>query len=56
MPENDRKIWERYSRQVLFAPIGRAGQEKLLNSRVAVIGYHHEIEAAIEAVYALAGY
>ena len=37
MPDNDRKIWERYSRQVLFAPIGRAGQEKLLNSRVAVI-------------------
>ena len=32
------KLWERYSRQVLFAPIGRAGQEKLLQSRVAVIG------------------
>jgi len=29
---------ERYSRQVLFAPIGEAGQEKLLQSKVAVIG------------------
>lgn len=28
MPDDDRKIWERYSCQVLFAPIGRAGQEK----------------------------
>jgi adenylyltransferase/sulfurtransferase len=32
------KVWERYSRQVLFAPIGRVGQERLLRSRVAVIG------------------
>jgi molybdopterin-synthase adenylyltransferase len=30
--------WERYSRQVLFSPIGRSGQEKLLKSRGAVIG------------------
>lgn len=28
----------RYSRQILFAPIGRAGQEKLLQSRVAIVG------------------
>ena len=29
---------ERYSRQVLFNPIGKSGQEKLLNSRVLLIG------------------
>jgi len=29
---------ERYSRQVRFAPIGRAGQEKLGNSRVLIVG------------------
>ncbi len=29
---------ERYSRQILFAEIGKAGQEKLLNSRVLLIG------------------
>lgn len=28
----------RYSRQILFAPIGRTGQEKLANSRVAIVG------------------
>lgn len=28
----------RYSRQILFAPIGRAGQEKLRQSRVAIVG------------------
>ncbi len=28
----------RYSRQILFAPIGRAGQERLANSRVAIVG------------------
>lgn len=28
----------RYSRQILFAPIGEAGQRKLLASRVAVVG------------------
>jgi len=38
MSGDDSKFWERYSRQVLFAPIGRAGQERLLQSRVAVIG------------------
>jgi len=29
---------ERYSRQILFRPIGRSGQEKLALSRVAVVG------------------
>ena len=29
---------ERYSRQILFAEIGRAGQEKLLNARVLIVG------------------
>ena len=29
---------ERYSRQILFREIGREGQEKLLNSRVLIVG------------------
>ena len=29
---------ERYSRQILFSPIGRTGQERLLNSRVLIVG------------------
>ena len=29
---------ERYSRQILFPEIGKAGQEKLLNSRVLIVG------------------
>src|SRR5882757_4825380 len=29
---------ERYSRQVLFREIGKAGQEKLLNSRILLVG------------------
>lgn len=29
---------ERYSRQILFSEIGRNGQEKLLNSRVLIVG------------------
>jgi molybdopterin/thiamine biosynthesis adenylyltransferase len=29
---------ERYSRQILFAPIGEAGQERLLAARVAIVG------------------
>ena len=29
---------ERYSRQILFPEIGAAGQEKLLNSHVAIVG------------------
>lgn len=28
----------RYSRQILFQPIGRSGQEKLINSRVLLVG------------------
>jgi len=28
----------RYSRQILFAPIGEEGQQKLLNARVAIVG------------------
>jgi len=34
----ERQNLERYSRQILFSPLGIAGQEKLLKSRVAVIG------------------
>ena len=29
---------DRYSRQVLFQPIGEAGQRRLINSRVVIIG------------------
>ncbi len=29
---------ERYSRQILFNPIGKSGQERLLNSRVLLVG------------------
>jgi molybdopterin-synthase adenylyltransferase len=29
---------ERYSRQILFKPIGQAGQQKLLNSRAVIVG------------------
>ena len=32
------EISERYSRQVLFEPIGEAGQQKLFQSRVAIVG------------------
>jgi len=32
------ELHERYSRQVLFAPLGAEGQEKLLASRVAIVG------------------
>src|SRR6476620_3361847 len=32
------ELHERYSRQVLFAPLGAEGQEKLLASRVAFVG------------------
>src|SRR6185436_6965949 len=34
----DAKARERYSRQLLFKGIGEAGQEKLLLSRVAIVG------------------
>lgn len=30
--------WERYSRQILLEQIGEEGQEKLLNSRVLIVG------------------
>lgn len=29
---------ERYSRQILFQPIGKTGQEKLINSKVLIVG------------------
>src|SRR5438046_7486520 len=32
------EIRERYSRQMLFAGIGEAGQQRLLNARVAIVG------------------
>lgn len=35
---NDRYTLERYSRQVFFGPIGEAGQKKLRDARVTVIG------------------
>lgn len=31
-------LWDRYSRQILFRPIGREGQEKLARSRVLIVG------------------
>ena len=34
----DAKLRERYSRQILFEPIGEAGQERLRQSKVAIIG------------------
>jgi len=34
----DSEIHERYSRQILFAGIGEAGQRRLLASRVAIVG------------------
>ncbi|HEX6923532.1 MAG TPA: ThiF family adenylyltransferase, partial [Bacillales bacterium] len=30
--------WERYSRQMLFSPIGEAGQQKLLQKSVLIVG------------------
>ncbi|UTR14431.1 ThiF family adenylyltransferase [Salipaludibacillus sp. LMS25] len=33
-----RENWARYSRQMLFSPIGQAGQEKLSTSKVLIIG------------------
>lgn len=38
MPLSSKAMNERYSRQVLFRPIGEAGQQKLASARVAVIG------------------
>lgn len=37
-PEHIEIDRERYSRQMLFAPIGEAGQAKLLRSRIAIVG------------------
>jgi len=36
--ENPSSFRERYSRQILFRPIGESGQQKLASSRVAIIG------------------
>lgn len=38
MPSSTKVMSERYSRQVLFRPIGEAGQKKLASASVAVIG------------------
>lgn len=37
-PALDRDQAERYSRQILFRPIGEAGQRRLLTSHVAIVG------------------
>ena len=34
----DPKLYEKYSRQILFAEIGEAGQQRLLGSRAALVG------------------
>ena len=34
----DSRNQERYSRQILFAPLGEAGQHQLLDARVAIVG------------------
>ena len=34
----DPKLYEKYSRQILFAEIGEAGQQRLLESRAALVG------------------
>lgn len=44
----------RYSRQVLFAPIGNEGQERILRSRVAIVGCG-ALGAALAATMARAG-
>lgn len=38
IPENDEGRHGRYSRQILFSPIGPAGQERIRRSRVLVVG------------------
>jgi molybdopterin-synthase adenylyltransferase len=48
------ELQERYSRQVLFAGIGPEGQERLLNSRVAIVGCG-ATGSAIAALLARAG-
>src|SRR5687767_11111088 len=37
-PPSEAAMNERYSRQILFGDIGKAGQEKLLESRVLIVG------------------
>ena len=37
-PEDPALNGERYSRQVLFAPLGRAGQERLARAHAAIVG------------------
>ncbi len=32
------RIFERYSRQILFSGVGEKGQQRLLDARVAVVG------------------
>src|ERR1035437_9022009 len=34
----DPKLYERYSRQILFAEIGEAGQQRLLESSAVIVG------------------
>src|SRR5712692_5379162 len=34
----DSKLYEKYSRQILFAEIGEAGQQRLLRGRAALVG------------------
>ncbi len=34
----DPKLWEKYSRQILFAEIGEDGQQRLLEGRAALVG------------------
>src|SRR5271168_562493 len=34
----DRAQYERYSRQILFAPLGEEGQKRLLESRAVIVG------------------
>ncbi|UKS24385.1 ThiF family adenylyltransferase [Paenibacillus sp. HWE-109] len=36
--EQNDKVDSRYSRQILFSPIGTEGQRKLVNSRIAIVG------------------
>src|ERR1700691_3682425 len=38
MPAPSQTVRERYSRQVLFSPIGPEGQDRIENAHVAVVG------------------
>ena len=46
----------RYSRQILFSGIGEEGQEKLLNSKVAIVGVGHWYRRANHLVRSGVGY